>query len=39
MSVMENQDKALEFYTTKLGFVNKTEIPLGEAKWLTVVSP
>ena len=40
MSVMvDNQDKALEFYTTKLGFVKKTEIPLGEAKWLTVVSP
>lgn len=40
MSVMvDNQDKALEFYTTKLGFVKKTEIPLGAAKWLTVVSP
>jgi catechol 2,3-dioxygenase-like lactoylglutathione lyase family enzyme len=40
MSVMvDNQDKALEFYTAKLGFVKKTEIPLGEAKWLTVVSP
>ena len=40
MSVMvDNQDKALEFYTTKLGFQKKTEIPLGEMKWLTVVSP
>ena len=37
--MVDNQDKALEFYTTKLGFVKKTEIPLGEAKWLTVVSP
>ena len=27
------------FYTDVLGFVKKTEIPLGEARWLTVVSP
>src|SRR5690606_6889081 len=32
------QDKALTFYTDVLGFVKKTEIPLGEARWLTVVS-
>jgi catechol 2,3-dioxygenase-like lactoylglutathione lyase family enzyme len=31
--------KALRFYTDVLGFVKKTEIPLGEARWLTVVSP
>lgn len=36
---MEDQDKALRFYTEVLGFVKKTEIPLGEHKWLTVVSP
>ena len=36
---VDDQDKALEFYTTQLGFVKKTEIPLGEARWLTVVSP
>ena len=36
---VEDQDKALEFYTQVLGFVKKAEIPLGEAKWLTVVSP
>lgn len=36
---VDNQDKALEFYTKVLGFVKKTEIPLGEARWLTVVSP
>ncbi|HEX2916826.1 MAG TPA: VOC family protein [Chloroflexia bacterium] len=36
---VEDQDKALKFYTEVLGFVKKTEIPLGEAKWLTVVSP
>ncbi len=33
-------DKALDFYTNKLGFVKKHDIPLGEgARWLTVVSP
>jgi len=36
---VNNQDKGLEFYTTKLGFIKKTEVPLGEHKWLTVVSP
>lgn len=35
---VDNQDKALKFYTEVLGFVKKTEIPLGEASWLTVVS-
>ncbi|HSQ54332.1 MAG TPA: VOC family protein [Gemmata sp.] len=34
---VDDQDKALEFYTRKLGFVKKTEIPLGESRWLTVV--
>jgi predicted enzyme related to lactoylglutathione lyase len=34
-----DQDKALKFYTEKLGFIKKTDIPLGEHKWLTVVSP
>jgi len=37
--MVDNQDKALKFYTEILGFVKKTEIPLGEHKWLTVVSP
>ncbi|SHN08984.1 VOC family protein [Mucilaginibacter sp. OK098] len=38
-SVMVNdQEKALKFYTEILGFVKKTEIPMGEHKWLTVVS-
>src|SRR5215204_5249127 len=36
---VDDQDKALKFYTETLGFVKKTEIPLGEARWLTVVSP
>ncbi|MGH3333631.1 MAG: VOC family protein, partial [Nocardioidaceae bacterium] len=35
---VDDQDKALEFYTKVLGFVKKTEIPLGDAKWLTVAS-
>ena len=36
---VDDQDKALAFYTDVLGFVKKTEVPLGEARWLTVVSP
>jgi len=40
MSVMvDDQDKALRFYAEVLGFQPKTEIPLGEHRWLTVVSP
>lgn len=34
-----NQQRALEFYTNILGFVKKTDIPIGDARWLTVVSP
>lgn len=37
--LVDDQDKALDFYTNVLGFVKKTEVPVGEAKWLTVVSP
>ena len=37
--LVEDQDKALRFYTEVLGFVKNKEIPLGKAKWLTVVSP
>ncbi len=36
--LVDDQDKALQFYTTVLGFVKKTEIPMGDHKWLTVVS-
>jgi catechol 2,3-dioxygenase-like lactoylglutathione lyase family enzyme len=36
--LVDNQDKALKFYTDVLGFVKKRDIPLGEARWLTVVS-
>ena len=37
--LVDNQDKALRFYTEVLGFVKKTEIPMGEHRWLTVVGP
>jgi len=37
--MVDNQDKALKFYTEIFGFVKKTEIPVGEYRWLTVVSP
>jgi predicted enzyme related to lactoylglutathione lyase len=36
--MVDDQEKALKFYTEVLGFVKKTEIPMGEHKWLTVVS-
>ena len=35
-----NQDKALKFYTEKLGFITKKDVPLGDGnRWLTLVSP
>lgn len=37
--VVDDQDKALAFYTETLGFQVKHDIPLGEFRWLTVVSP
>jgi catechol 2,3-dioxygenase-like lactoylglutathione lyase family enzyme len=38
--LVDDQGKALTFYTDVLGFVKKTDIPLGGgARWLTVVSP
>ena len=37
--IVDDQDKALKFYTEVLGFVKKTEFPAGKFKWLTVVSP
>ncbi len=36
--LVQDQEKALKFYTEILGFVKKTEVPMGEHKWLTVVS-
>ena len=37
--LVDDQAKALRFYTEKLGFQKKHDIPLGEHRWLTVVSP
>ena len=37
--LVDDQTKALDFYTRVLGFEKKTEVPLGEHRWLTVVSP
>jgi catechol 2,3-dioxygenase-like lactoylglutathione lyase family enzyme len=37
--LVDDQEKALQFYTTKLGFEKKTDIPVGEYRWLTVVAP
>ena len=37
--LVDDQNKALEFYTDVLGFEKKTEFPVGEHRWLTVVSP
>ncbi|RDE19840.1 VOC family protein [Motiliproteus coralliicola] len=36
---VEDQDKALDFYTRVLGFIKKKDVPLGEHRWLTLVSP
>jgi catechol 2,3-dioxygenase-like lactoylglutathione lyase family enzyme len=37
--LVDDQEKALKFYTEVLGFVKKTDVPVGDARWLTVVSP
>ena len=37
--LVDDQAKALQFYTEVLGFQKKADIPMGEARWLTVVSP
>ena len=36
---VDDQDKALKFYTETLGFVLKHDVPAGEYRWITVVSP
>jgi predicted enzyme related to lactoylglutathione lyase len=39
VSVMvDDQEKALKFYTSKLGFEKMADIPMGEYRWLTVTS-
>jgi predicted enzyme related to lactoylglutathione lyase len=37
--MVDDQMKALKFYTEVLGFVKKADIPIGEYRWLTVTSP
>jgi catechol 2,3-dioxygenase-like lactoylglutathione lyase family enzyme len=37
--MVDDQDKALRFYTEVFGFVKKHDIPVGEFRWITVVSP
>jgi predicted enzyme related to lactoylglutathione lyase len=36
---VDDQDGALKFYTEVLGFIKKEDFPVGQFKWLTVVSP
>ena len=36
---VRDQEEALKFYTETLGFLKKQDVPVGEFKWLTVVSP
>jgi catechol 2,3-dioxygenase-like lactoylglutathione lyase family enzyme len=36
--LVDDQEKAVRFYTDVLGFQKKEDIPMGEARWLTVVS-
>jgi predicted enzyme related to lactoylglutathione lyase len=37
--MVEDQEHALSFYTTVLGFEKKTDMPMGSFRWLTVSSP
>jgi len=37
--MVDDQEKALKFYTESLGFVKKADVPVGEYRWITVVSP
>ncbi|MFP5369357.1 MAG: VOC family protein [Actinomycetes bacterium] len=37
--LVDDQQKALHFYTEVLGFVKKNDVPMGTNRWLTVVSP
>jgi len=36
---VEDQERALQFYTNILGFKKVADVPVGEARWLTVTSP
>jgi len=37
--IVQDQEQALRFYSEVLGFVKKMDLPAGEYRWLTVVSP
>jgi catechol 2,3-dioxygenase-like lactoylglutathione lyase family enzyme len=37
--LVDDQQKALRFYTQVLGFTPKEDVPMGQFRWLTVVSP
>lgn len=37
--LVDDQDKALRFYTEVLGFALKHDVPMGDARWITVVAP
>ncbi len=37
--LVDDQDKALRFYTEVLGFKQKHDVPMGKYRWITVVSP
>lgn len=37
--MVDDQSRALAFYTDVLGFVKKEDIPMGEFRWLTVAAP
>ena len=37
--MVDDQEKALKFYTEKLGFIKKTDMSIGEYRWLTITSP
>jgi len=36
---VDDQEKALQFYTQQLGFIKKEDVPVGPYRWLTVVAP
>jgi catechol 2,3-dioxygenase-like lactoylglutathione lyase family enzyme len=36
---VDDQEKALAFYTDTLGFVKQQDVSMGESRWLTVASP
>jgi catechol 2,3-dioxygenase-like lactoylglutathione lyase family enzyme len=37
--LVDDQEKALAFYTDVLGFIKKADVPVGDCRWITVVSP